>query len=67
MKLIKILIGEFVLLFASVLVFRSAWTLMDQYLQDEYLIVLLIVGVALTLLGAYIVNYEVKCEIQKKN
>jgi hypothetical protein len=63
----KILIGEFILLFASVLVFRSIWTLLDQYLGYECLIVLLIVGVALTLLGLYIVNYEVKCGMEKKN
>jgi hypothetical protein len=63
----KILIGEFILLVASILVFRSIWTLLDQYLGYEYLIMLLIVGVALTLLGLYIVNYEVKCGMEKKN
>ena len=67
MRLIKILIGEFVLLFASVLIFRSVWTLLDQYLGYDYLIVFLIVGVVLTILGLYIVNYEVKCELQKKD
>ena len=66
MRLIKILIGEFVLLFASVLIFRSVWTFLDQYLCYDYLIVFLIVGVVLTMVGLYIVNYEVKCELQKK-
>ena len=67
MRLIKILVGEFVLLFASVLIFRSVWTLLDQYLGYDYLIVFLIVGVVLTILGLYIVNHEVKCELQKKD
>ena len=63
----KILIGEFILLFASILVFRSVWTLMDQYLASEYLVWLLLAGIALTFVGLYIVNYEVKCGIEKKN
>lgn len=66
MRLIKILAGELVLLFASVLIFRSVWTLLDQYLGYDYLIVFLIAGVVLTILGFYIVNHEVKCELQKK-
>lgn len=63
----KILIGEIILLFASILIFRSVWTLLDQYLGSEHLILLLVVGVGLTLLGLFIVNYEVKCGLQKKN
>jgi hypothetical protein len=62
----KILLGEFILLFASVLIFRSVWTLLDQYLGYESLIVLLIVGVVLTLFGLYILNHEAKCVLQKK-
>ena len=67
MHWIKILIGEIILLFASILIFRSVWTLLDQYLGSEYLILLQIVGVGLTPIGVYIVNYEVKCGLQKKN
>jgi multisubunit Na+/H+ antiporter MnhG subunit len=67
MQLIKILLGEFILLFASVLIFRSLWTLLDQYVGYDYLTIFLTVGVALTVLGLYIVNFEVKCELQKKN
>jgi len=32
MRWIRLIVGEFVLLFASILVFRSAWTLLDEYL-----------------------------------
>lgn len=66
MRLIKILIGEIILLLASVLIFRSLWTLMDQYLGYSNLWIFLVVGVILTVVGFYIVNYEVKCELQKK-
>jgi hypothetical protein len=67
MRLIKLLVGEFVLLFASILIFRSVWTLLDQYLGYDYLIVFLIGGIVLTIMGLYIIDYEVKCELQKKN
>jgi hypothetical protein len=67
MKWFKIFLGEVIFLFASVLIFRSVWTLLDQYLQYKYLIVLLIVGVALTLLGLYIINYEVQCLWKQKH
>jgi len=66
MQLIKLLMGEFILLFASILIFRSVWTLLDQYLGYDYLIIFLIIGIALTILGLYVVNYEVKCELQQK-
>jgi hypothetical protein len=32
MKLVTLIVGEFVLLFASVLVFRSTWLLLDEFL-----------------------------------
>jgi hypothetical protein len=67
MRLIKILLGEFILLFASVLIFRSVWTLLDQYLGYNNLFFLLIIGVFLTVVGLYVVNHEVKCELQKKD
>jgi hypothetical protein len=63
---LKILLGELLLIFASVLIFRSLWTLMDQYLGYTNLWVFLIVGIILTVVGLYIVNYEVQCELQKK-
>jgi hypothetical membrane protein len=65
MRFITIIIGELVLLVASVLVFRSAWILLDDYLGKSYLDILLVAGIALTLVGLYIINYEVKCGLQK--
>jgi hypothetical protein len=67
MRLIKILIGEFILLFASVLIFRSVWTLLDQYLGYTNLFFFLIIGIVLTVVGLYVVNHEIKCELQKKD
>ena len=67
MRLLTLIIGEFVLLFASILVFRSAWTLLDEYLGYSDLWLLLAIGIALTVVGLVLVNYEVKCELQKKN
>ena len=54
------------LLFASVFVFRSAWLLLDEYLGNSNLWLLLGIGVVLTVVGLVVVNYEVKCELQKK-
>ena len=65
MKLVTLIVGEFVLLFASVLVFRSAWLLLDEYLGNSNLWLLLGIGVVLTVVGLVVVNYEVKCELQK--
>jgi len=55
-----------VLLIASVLIFRSAWTLLDLYLGYDYLIILLIIGIVLAALSLWLLNYEVKCEIEKR-
>lgn len=67
MKLWTILIGEFILLFASIFIFRSVWMLLDEYFGYSYMVLFLGVGVVLTAVGLFIVNYEVKCELQKKN
>jgi len=67
MKLVTLIVGEFVLLFASVLVFRSLWLLLDEYLENSNLWLLLGIGVVSTVVGLVVVNYEVKCELQKKN
>ena len=63
---LKILLGELLLIFASVLIFRSLWTLMDQYLGYTNLWVFLVIGIILTVVGLYIINYEVECELKKK-
>ncbi len=66
MRLLTLIVGEFILLFASVLVFRSAWLLLDEYFGYSELWLLLVIGVVLTIVGLVLVNYEVKCELQKK-
>jgi len=66
MRLALLIVGEIILLAASVLVFRSAWTLLDEYFGKSNLWLLLLIGVVLTVVGLVIVNYEVKCEFQKK-
>ena len=58
MRLAKVLLGEFLVIIASVLIFRSLWTLMDQYLGVSYLLLFLVVGLILVLLGLLILNQE---------
>jgi cell division protein FtsL len=66
MRLALLIVGEIILLSASVLVFRSAWTLLDELFGKSNLWILLFIGIALTVIGLIIVNYEVKCELQNK-
>ena len=66
MRWAKLVVGEIVLLFASVLVFRSAWTLLDEYLGKSGLWLMLIIGAILAVVGLVIIDYEVKCELKKK-
>ena len=66
MRWAKLIIGELLLLFASILVFRSAWTLLDEYLGKSNLELMLIIGIALTVIGLVVIDYEVKCELEKK-
>jgi hypothetical protein len=66
MRLALLIIGEIILIGASVLIFRSAWTLLDEYFGKSNLWLLLLIGVVLTVVGLIIVNYEVKCEFQKR-
>ena len=65
MRLTKIIIGELVVVVASVFIFRSLWTLMDEYFGYSYLLVFLVAGLVLAVLGLLILNNEVKCEIEK--
>ncbi len=65
MRLAKIIIGEMIVLVASVLIFRSLWTMLDQYLGYSNLEILLVVGVIFAVIGLVLLNYEVKCEIEK--
>ncbi len=66
MRWVKLIIGELLLLFASILVFRSAWTLLDEYLGKSNLELMLIMGIVLTVIGLVVIDYEVKCELEKK-
>jgi len=66
MRLVIIILGEVILLGASVLVFRSAWTMLDQYLGYSHLEILLIIGLVLTVVGLILINYEIKCQLDKK-
>ena len=66
MKLVRIIVGELLLLGASILIFRSVWTLLDQYLAIDTLWIMLITGVVVTILGLVIIIHEVECEIKKE-
>ena len=66
MRLVKLVIGELVLLFASILVFRSAWTLLDEYLGKSNLLLMLVLGIILTVVALILLDYEVKGELEKK-
>jgi len=66
MRWAKLIIGELLLLFASILVFRSAWTLLDEFLGKSNLELMLIIGIVLTVIGLVVIDYEVKCELEKK-
>ena len=65
MKISRVLLGEGILLFASILIFRSVWTLLDQYLGYSYLVELLLVGIAFTVAGLLLLNNEVECEMKE--
>jgi hypothetical protein len=58
MHLRRLVIGELVLLLASVLIFRSLWHMLDQYLGDAYLPVFLIVGLVLFTLALILIHKE---------
>lgn len=67
MRLTTIILGEIMLLGASILIFRSIWTLLDEYFGKSNLELMLAIGLILTIIGLIIVNYEVKCELEKKH
>ena len=66
MRWIRLIVGELLLLFASVLVFRSAWNLLDEYLGKSNLWLMLVLGIILTVVALILLDYEVKCELEKK-
>jgi F0F1-type ATP synthase assembly protein I len=65
MKLARIIVGEMLLLAASILIFRSIWTLLDQYFGTSSLWPMLIIGIVVTILGLVIINHEVECEMKE--
>jgi uncharacterized integral membrane protein len=65
MKLAKIIVGEILLLGASILIFRSVWTLLDQYFGQTNLWPMLIIGIVITIAGLVIINHEVECEMKE--
>jgi hypothetical protein len=66
MRWIRLIVGELLLLFASILVFRSAWTLLDEYLGKNNLWLMLFMGIVLTVVALILLDSEVKCELEKK-
>ena len=66
MRWIKLIVGELMLLFASILVFRSAWTLLDEYLGKANLGLMLVLGIILTVVALILLDYEVKCVLERK-
>lgn len=63
MRLPKMIIGELVLLLASVLIFRSLWIILDQYVGSSnlaVLVILLALGLVVSVLALIWINREVK-------
>jgi hypothetical protein len=66
MRWIRLIVGELLPLFASIQVFRSAWTLLDEYLGKSNLWLMLVLGIILAVVALILLDYEVKCELAKK-
>jgi hypothetical protein len=66
MRWIKLIFGELLLLVSSILVFRSAWILLDEYLGKSNLWLMLFLGIILTVIALVILDYEVKCKLDKQ-
>ncbi len=66
MRWVKLIAGELILLVASVLVFRSAWIMLDEYFGKSNLGLMLALGIVFTVIGLILVDYEVKSELEKK-
>lgn len=66
MKLPVLIVGEIVLLLASVLVFRSLWMILDLYLEYSYIDTMLIVGIALTIVALFMLNHGMFTKAKNK-
>jgi len=63
MRMLKIVFWEFLLIFASILVFRSIWTLLDRIpaMKDEFgLWASLILGAIVALMALFMINKYAK-------
>ena len=67
MNLKKIIIGELIVLVASVFIYRSIWTLLDEYFGNSYLLIFLVAGLVLTVFGLMLLNYEITHAVKKDN
>jgi hypothetical protein len=65
MRIAKTVVGEMLLLLASVLIFRSVWILLDQYLGYSGLWQMLAVGIIVTVVALVIVDHEIESDIEK--
>jgi hypothetical protein len=65
MKLVRVVVGELLLLAASILIFRSVWTLLDQYFGTSNLWPMLMIGIAVTMIALVLINHEVECEMKE--
>jgi len=59
MHLKKLIIGEIVLLLASVLIFRSLWLMLDEYFGYSNLPLMLAIGIVVSVFALIILNSEV--------
>lgn len=66
MKLPVLIVGEIVLLLASVLVFRSAWTLIDLYFGYSHTEIMLIIGIFITVVSLFVLNNGMKQKTKGK-
>jgi hypothetical protein len=66
MRWFRLIIGELLLLLASILVFRSTWTLLDEYFGKSNLWPMLGLGIVLTVFALILLDYEVRYELEKK-
>lgn len=56
MKVYYIIFLEIILIFASILIFRSLWLLLDTYIGSSWLIQSLLIGIILAIIALYVLN-----------
>jgi len=58
MKVYLNIFMEIILIFASILIFRSLWLLLDNYLGSSWLILFLLIGITLAIIALYFLNKQ---------